>query len=154
MTHEYVLWVVVLGCSIHVVEESVLDWVKVSQPVAARFGVTVTWSDFYVVNAAMIFGAIAGAMIGWRSPAISLMIPALTVVNAVIFHVAGSLVMRRFVPGTITAVLVYLPIAAWTYVGAGQDGVLTAPVILLSSLGGVLLMAFPVIMLWLRARLP
>lgn len=153
MTHEFVLWVVVIGCGLHVAEEAVLDWVSVIRPIAARFDMTVSWPDFHVVNAVMIVGGIAGAMIGWRSPEISLMLPALTVINAVLFHIGGSLASRRFVPGTITAALVYLPVAAWTYYGASQDGVLTGQVIVLSSLGGALMMAFPVALLWLKGRI-
>ena len=152
MTHEFVLWVVVIGCSLHVIEEAVLNWVKVTEKIVGRFGMSATWSDFYVVNAGMVAGGIAGAMIGWRSPEIALMLPALTVINAVIFHVGGSLASRRFIPGTITAVLLYLPIAAWTYIGASLDGVLTTQVIVVSSLGGALMMAFPVAMLWLKGR--
>jgi hypothetical protein len=57
------------------------------------------------------------------------------------------------VPGTITAVLLYLPVAAWAYYGAYLDGVLTPQVIVVSSLGGALLMAFPVSMLWLKGRI-
>jgi hypothetical protein len=153
LSHEYVLWVVVIGCTLHVLEESVLEWVSVTRPMASRFGVTITWSDFYVVNAAMIVGGIAGAMIGWRSPEISLMLPALTAINALPFHVGGSLAARRLVPGTITAVLIYLPVAAWAYYGAYLDGVLTTQVIVVSVLGGALLMAFPIAMMWLKSRL-
>ena len=153
MSHEYVLWVVVMACGLHVLEEAVLDWVKVTQQTASRFGVTITWPDFYVVNAVMIAGGVASAMIGWRAPEISLMLPALTVINALPFHVGGSVATRRFVPGTLTAVLLYLPVGAWAYYGAYLDGVLTAQVIAVSSLGGALLMACPVAMLWLKARL-
>lgn len=42
MAHEYILWVVVIACSLHVVEEGVLDWVKVTRQTASRFGVTAT----------------------------------------------------------------------------------------------------------------
>ena len=65
MSHEYLLWVVVIACSLHVAEEAVLDWVKVTQRVVSRFGMTITWPDFYVVNAVMIVGGVATAMIGW-----------------------------------------------------------------------------------------
>lgn len=155
MTHEYVLWVVVIGCGLHVIEESMLDFVGVAGRVAGQFraGVTMTWPDFYVVNAAMIAGGIAGAMIGWRSPEISLMLPALTVINALAFHIGGSLAQRRLMPGTVTAALVYLPIAAWVYDGAWLDGVLSPRVLIISSLGGALMMAFPILMLLLKKRL-
>jgi hypothetical protein len=155
MAHEYLLWVVVIGCALHIMEESLLDFVGVMARVTGRFSLplTLSWPDFYIANAAMIVGAISGAMIGWRAPEISLMIPALTVINALTFHVTGSILTRRFLPGTLTAVLVYLPVAAWVYDGASRDGVLTSQVLIISSLGGALLMAFLPLCLVLKKRL-
>lgn len=152
MAHEYLLWVVVIACALHVLEEAVLDWVGWAGRLMQRFGLAVTWGDFYVVNAVMIVGGIAGAMIGWRSPHISLMLPALTAINAIFFHIGATVALRRYAPGTITAVVVYLPVAAWAYYGAAADGVLTGQVIVISISGGAALMAFPVLMLWLKSR--
>jgi len=150
MTHEYVLWIVVIACALHVLEETLLDFVGVAQRIAPF---RMTLPDFYVVNATMIIGAGVGAFIGWQEPAISLITPALIAINAVFFHIGGALVMRRFVPGLITAVVVYLPVAAWVYTAAAADGILTPSVIVLSTIGGALAQAFPIALLALRQRL-
>ena len=150
MTHEYVLWVVVIACTLHVVEETMLDFVGM---VAKVSPFKITLSDFYVVNAAMIVGAVAGAEIGWKVPAISLIIPALIVINAVFFHIGGTLVLRKFSPGLITSVLVYLPVAAWVYFAAASDGVLSTSALVLSTLGGIATQAFPIGLMAFRSRL-
>jgi uncharacterized protein with HXXEE motif len=55
-------------------------------------------------------------------------------------HIIPTVLTRRFSPGLITAVALYLPVSAWTYWAAEQDGALTARSLVLSSLGGVLLL--------------
>ncbi|MCC7448869.1 MAG: hypothetical protein IT324_15740 [Anaerolineae bacterium] len=49
--------------------------------------------------------------------------------------------------------VVYLPVAAWVYAAAAADGVLNPPVVILSTLGGLLVQAFPIALLALRHRL-
>lgn len=147
MDHEFTLWIVVMAAALHVAEEKLLDW----RGWAGReFGFAVTWADFYVVNATMIVFMIAAAMIGWRLPEVSLVMPALMVINALVFHLGATVIRRNLSPGTITGILVYLPAATWAYYGAYLDGVLTLRAGLVSALGGALLMACPVIIQRLR----
>jgi hypothetical protein len=54
--------------------------------------------------------------------------------------------------GWANAVLLFYPIAIWSYVGARSDGVLSLRVGLLSCLIGAALMAFPIVLLKLRLR--
>lgn len=89
---------------------------------------------------------------GWRAPILSLSIPALTVINAVVFHLAPTLRFRRYSPGVITASLLYLPIALWVYDGAKRDGVLTGRVGIGASIAGAALMAVPFAVTRFRAR--
>ncbi len=93
-------------------------------------------------------------MIGWRLPEVSLTFPALALVNATFFHIGPTLVQRRFSPGTITAVLLFLPVGIWLYYAAYLDGALTVRLGVLSALGGALLMAYTILLLRLRERLP
>ncbi len=113
-----------------------------------------TWSDFYVTKAIAVVTGISTAMIGWRLPEVSLTFPALALINALFFHIGPTLVQRRFSPGTITAVLLFLPVGIWSYYGAYLDGVLTLKASVLSTLGGALLMAYPIVLLRLKGRLP
>jgi hypothetical protein len=54
----------------------------------------------------------------------------------------------------ITAVVLFVPVGAWAYVGAYSDGALTAKAAVVSALGGALLMAYPFVLFKIRARLP
>jgi hypothetical protein len=152
MAHAYVLWVVVIAAALHVMEEHTLDWKSWAE---VALHAPVTWADFYVTNAAMIVAGVAGAAIGWQRPEISLILPALFVVNALVFHIGISIVQRRYSPGTFTAVVLYLTVAVWAYASAHADGVLSASAIIWSAIGGVLMMAYPLVLLhakrWVHA---
>jgi hypothetical protein len=148
MGHEYVLWAVVIVCAAHVVDEHLLDFVGVVRSVGlASFSQT----DFYVVNAAMITGAVACAAIGWRLPELSLIAPALIAWNTLL-HVGGSLARRRPLPGLVTAVFFYAPTVVWVYVTAANDGVLTWRAFLISTAGGLAFMTLPVVFALLKQR--
>lgn len=150
MTHAYVLWIVLVATALHVLEEHTLDWRDWARQ---SLHVNVTWDDFYITNATMTVAGIGAAVIGWQRPEISLMLPALLVVNALVFHIGITIVQRRYSPGTFTAVVLYLPLAIWAYVAAHQNGALSARTIVVSSLGGILPMAFPLVLLRSRARM-
>jgi tryptophan-rich sensory protein len=92
-------------------------------------------------------------MIGWQLPEVSLMFPALALVNALLFHIGPTLVQRHFSPGTITAVFLFLPVGIWSYYGAYLDGSLTIQIGVVSALGGAVLMAYPIVLLRLKGRL-
>ena len=150
MAHAYILWIMVIATALHVLEEHTLNWRDWAR---RSLHVNVTWADFYVTNATMLVAAIAVAVIGWRRPELSLALPATLIINALIFHIGITIVQRHYSPGTFTAIFLYLPVAVWTYAGAHQDGVLSARVLIISSLGGILFMAFPLVLLQTRTRM-
>ena len=51
--------------------------------------------------------------------------PAIVIINAIGFHLAFSIIWQRYSPGTVTAVLLFVPAGLWAFVGASRDGVLT-----------------------------
>jgi hypothetical protein len=134
----------------HILEEHTLNWRAWAKQ---AFGFEVTWESFYVTNATVIVLGISAAMIGWRLPEVSLMFPALAIVNAIFFHIAPTVIQRRFSPGLLTAVLLFLPLGAWTYYVAYVDQVMTIATAIISLVGGILLMAYPVILLRLKDTL-
>jgi len=153
-THVWVLWVGVFVAGMHVLEEHAEGWVNwANQELGPRFGVTFTDTDFFLTNAMLMFLAIAAAAIGWAAPAVSLSVSALFIINAIFFHMIPSSRAGRLTPGTLSAVFLYLPVAAWTYWAAADDGVLTFWKILLSLVLGALLMAWPIAVLLLRKNI-
>lgn len=107
----------------------------------------VRWQDFYLTNAVVIVLGIGTSMIGWNAPYISLMFPALALINAIFFHIIPTIHQRIFSPGLITAIFLFLPLASFSYYGAYLDGVLNATCVVVSLVGGIILMAYPIVLL-------
>ena len=146
-THEFTLWVVVMATSLHILEEYTLNFVGWAE-VALR--VSVSWEVFHLVNAALVFFAIACAMIGWRAPGLSLIMPAIIAINALFFHILLTVVQWRISPGTGTSIILFVPAASWAYYGAYRDGVLTRRAVIVSVLGGFLITLYLTILLMIR----
>jgi hypothetical protein len=130
-THEYTLWVVVMAVSLHALEEYTLNFVGWAE-VALR--VNISWEIFHLVNTALMFFAIACAMI------------------ALFFHILLTVVQWRISPGTGTSILLFIPAASWAYYGAYRDGVLTRRAVVVSVMGGVLVTVYLSILLMIRLR--
>jgi Protein of unknown function with HXXEE motif len=142
--HDFVLWIATAAYGLHILEEHELNWKAWARSV---LHLPVEWNSFYLVNAlVMALGGIC-AMVGWRQPEFSLSFPAIMLVNATIFHVLPVIRTRVFSPGVITAVVLFYPLAGWSYYGAWEDGVLTPWVAIASGVLGALLMACPVVLL-------
>jgi hypothetical protein len=144
VNHDFLLWVCTAAYSMHIVEEFTLDWRDWARDVLR---LRVDWPHFFVVNAAVIVLGVCFAQVGWRLPEMSLMYPAIMIINAIFFHILPTLTQRRFSPGTLTAVTLFLPVGLWTYFGAYADGILSGTTIAVSLVGGALLMASPVVLL-------
>lgn len=144
MTNEYLLWIATTAYAVHALEEHQYDWRDWAQKI---LHLPVDWPTFYMTNAAVMVLGVSCAMVGWRLPEFSLILPALMAINAVFFHILPTVATRRFSPGLVTAVLLFLPMAWWIYCGASRDGVLTTRVLLCALGGGALLMAFPIALL-------
>ncbi len=148
MGHEYLLWLSLFAYAVHIFEETALDW---QHWATKALGLeNLIWRDFFVANGTVIVTGVCAAMIGWKLPSFALIIPALQIINAFGFHIFPTIFQKRFSPGVITAVLLFLPIASWCYYGAYQDGVLNMQNTLLSFVFGGLIMASPFIFLKLR----
>ena len=153
-THSWVLWVGVIAAALHVMEEHAEGWTAwANETLGPRFGVTFTETNFFLTNTALIFIALAGAAIGWWAPALSLAVPALFVINAVFFHMVPSARDERLTPGTLSAVFIYLPVAAWMFWAAGTDGHLGFGTVFLAFLIGAAIMAYPLLVLVLEQRI-
>jgi hypothetical protein len=149
MTSEVWLWVATAAYGLHILEEFTFNWKTWAQKV---FKLPVDWPTFYVVNSLVVVLGIVSAEIGWRLPALSLAFPALMIINAVFFHVLPFAATRKFSPGVITAVVLFLPIGAWLFYAANKDGVLTPATAIAAFAIGAGLMAYPVVLLKLKDK--
>jgi hypothetical protein len=148
MSHTYILWIATVAYALHVVEEYAFDWKGWAMAVLK---LPVTWIHFAVVNGAVIVLGVSCASVGWSCAEFALSLPALMLINATFFHVLPFMFTKgRWSPGLATAVILFYPIAIWTYYGAYLDGVLLSRVVLESVVLGAFLMASPIVMLKLR----
>jgi hypothetical protein len=115
MGHQVWLWVATAAYGLHVMEEFTFDWKNWANRVLK---LPVDWSTFYVTNAIVIVLGVAAAEIGWQMPALSLAFPALMIINAVLFHIVPFIAKKKFSPGLITAVILFLPLGGWIFYGA------------------------------------
>jgi hypothetical protein len=143
-THSWVLWLGIIAVGLHVMEEYTEGWlVWANRQVGPRFGIHFTQADFFFAAFLLIFYALAGAAIGWWAPAVSLAVPALFVVNAVFLHMIPSVRSDRLTPGTLSAVFIYLPVAAGMFWAAAEDDQLSFGTLVLAFLLGTALMYYP-----------
>lgn len=147
--HSYVLWACLMAYGLHMIEETVLDWHGWVQRV---MHLPAKWSEFYLVNAIVVVLGIGSASVGWRAPAIALIFPAFMVFNGIAFHIVPILLTRIFSPGIFTTLALFLPVGAWTYVEAANDGAATTGAVAVSSVLGVLAMLFPIVLQKVKDR--
>lgn len=138
------LWLLVAACAAHVAEESLLDWRGWAQGVS---GVPVRWSMFVIVNAGFLALACMAAGIGFKRPAIGLALPSLTLINALFFHIAPTIVLGRVSPGVFSAALLYVPISTWLFWRAAREGMLGRRTVAIAVLIGSAVMGLPFVVL-------
>jgi len=112
--------VVAASCVFHVAEEYLTGWQEWARQ---ALGVVMPTTRFLIANAVLVVVALLLARVGWRRPALSLVIPSATLVNAIFFHILPTIVQRRESPGVYTAALLYVPFSSWALIGAARDGV-------------------------------
>jgi hypothetical protein len=119
-TSEWTLWVVAVSCALHAAEEYFSGWQKWA---LETLGIAMPTTLFMVANTVLVIAAVVLARVGWRRSAASLVVPAATFMNAILFHILPSIVQHRLAPGFVTAALLYVPFSTWAYVAAWRDGV-------------------------------
>lgn len=134
-------WILTAAYAGHILEEYVLDWRKWAQETSK---LKLEWTEFFVANFAVIILGICCSVIGFDCPVFSFMFVGLAATNALFAHIGTTIIKRKFSPGTITSILLFIPVCAWAYIAAGEKGILTYSFLLITLGGGLLIMLFPV----------
>ena len=145
-TSEWTLWVVAGSCALHVAEEYFTGWQKWA---VESLGIVMPTGPFLVANAVLVVVAFSLARVGWRRPALSLVIPAATLVNAVFFHILPTVVQNRLSPGVYSATLLYVPFSSWAFLGAWRDGVPKRAIVVALMAGTLMMVAVVLGARWL-----
>lgn len=136
-------WVLTVAYSAHILEEYVLDWRGWAQQTS---GLKMEWTEFFVANFAVIVLGICCSSVGFSCPIFSYMFVGLAATNAVFAHIGTTIIKRRFSPGLITSIILFIPICIWAYIIADKKGLLDLSFMLITLGGGFLIMLFPVLL--------
>ncbi len=136
---------------LHVVEEYGFPggFMNFMRGMAGRFGRFVTVRFSILANGIFIILAILGALVSSRAPLFSLAIAGLCGING-LSHLAGTLRIRRYVPGLATGLVLYLPLAGLAYTGCLRAGLVTPSQAAGTLAAGMLLQLAPLVYLGAR----
>ena len=143
---KYVFLFLTAAYGIHIAEEFFLDF---RSWVARVTGFRIEWREFAIANTVVIAIGVAASFIGFSIPMLSYLFVGLAVVNGVVAHLATTIIKRRFSPGLISSIVLFVPLGVWAYYIAAQRGILTITLFSVSLIGGFAIMCVPII----RAKL-
>lgn len=134
-----------VAAAIHVVEEFVfpggfLAVMRSFRPQYARF---VTARFAVVINSLFLCLCVAAAVVAASSPVFSLSVASLLFFNALL-HMAATAKLKRYVPGVISGVLLYIPLSLYAYALFVSVGQVTLGEGLASGLLGILYQLVPI----------
>jgi hypothetical protein len=136
---------IVAAAVLHVLEEYFYpggfpDFMKRMAPSFAPF---ITTKFAIVINGLFLVLCILGASVGRDALVFSLSIAGLLISNGLI-HLAGSLRSRRYAPGLITGVLLYIPLGITAYIFFWDSGQISVTQGIVSVLLGLAYQVVPV----------
>ena len=142
-------WILTVAYAGHILEEYVLDWRKWAEETSK---LKLEWTEFFVANFAVIILGISCSVVGFDCPVFSYIFVGLSATNAVFAHIGTTIIKKKFSPGLITSIFLFIPVCTWAYIIAGEKGMLTCPFILITSGGGLLIMLFPVFLQFIKNK--
>jgi len=137
-----------LAAVVHVIEE----WLGGFVAQMSRLVPGVTLTHFWVINAVFIAFCGAASITCRSHPVLALSAMALIGVNAFI-HLAGALLLQGYSPGLLSAWLLYVPLASWTFRTALAEGQVSRAQALHAAGLGVAFMTVPLLFQGLRLLL-
>ena len=144
-------WLLTVAYAGHILEEYILDWRTWAQE-TSKF--ELEWGEFLVANFAVIILGISCSVVGFDCPIFSYMFIGLAVVNGLFAHIGTMIVKRKFSPGLITSIILFIPICTWAYIIAAEKGILSPTFLLITLSGGILIMLFPILLQIIKHKIP
>jgi hypothetical protein len=143
----------VVAAVIHVLEEYAYpggfsDWMRSLNP---RFAPWITARFAVIINGLFLLLCVMGAMVASKGLVFSLSVASLLFFNGLI-HLAGTIRAKRYAPGIISGVLLYMPLSLYAFYLFASAGRLTLAGSAIAGLVGVLYQAVPIGYLGLSSR--
>jgi len=151
---DWVFWAMAGAAVAHVAEEYLFGWLEFTRGLegryAARFTSGIDFAAFAIVNALFVLLCVAGALVGMDQPFFSLSIAVLLLINTAM-HLVPMAVVRRYSPGSATAVFLYVPLAIYAFYVVDEAGELSALTVMVAFLLGFLWMSLPIGVAFIRS---
>ena len=142
-------WILTVAYAGHILEEYVLDWRKQAQDTSK---LKLEWTEFFIANFAVIVLGISCSVAGFDCPVFSYMFVGLAAINGLFAHIGATVVKRKFSPGLITSILLFIPVCTWAYLIAFERGILTFSFMLVTLGGALFIMLFPVFLIFIKQK--
>lgn len=141
----WIFWAFVGAAVIHIEEEFLspggfLDFMKKFNP---KIALHATKRLSIIVNSLFLLLCITGAIVASRSLVFSLSVASLLFINA-LMHIVGTVKTKRYCPGVISGMFLYIPLALYAYQHFVSAGQLTFFEGIISVLMGVLYQIVPI----------
>lgn len=146
--YDYIFWILIAALIFHLLEEQLCGWLPW---VNKYLNFSITEPHFYTIQCFALFILVLCAIFGWMVPVLSLAGAAALLIDAVFFHILLSFRKKNWVPGGISAVILFIPLCTFTYMGALKGGV-SLKIISVSFLIGFLIATYPIFMLSLNKK--
>lgn len=106
------IWLVALAIIIHTFEEG---WLPEYQKATSKSQVVKSTRFFILENSIIFIFVIALAIVGWRWPILSGILPAIGLTHPFMDHVGLSWKGQKLRPGIWTGLFLMVPFSIWTY---------------------------------------
>ncbi len=135
----------VVAAVIHVLEEYAYpggfsDWMRSLNP---RFAPWITARFAVIINGLFLMLCVMGAVVASKSLVFSLSVASLLFFNG-LTHLAGTIRAKRYAPGVVSGVLLYVPLSLYAFYLFASAGRLTLAGSAIAGLVGVLYQAVPI----------
>jgi hypothetical protein len=134
--HDYILFIALAAFAIRMAEAYLCGIVQFFK------NKELTASGFFATNTMWLVVVFACAILGWSVPVFSMLVAPLLLLQALI-HLIHTIKHHQWMPGLLSAVLLYIPIGVALYVEANRDGVLTWMTGILGVVWALLLTILP-----------
>jgi hypothetical protein len=145
MSMGWVFWAFLGASIVHIFEEykypgGFPDYLKRANP---RFATAITTKFAVVINGLQVVLCVAAMAVGDRNLIFSLSVAGLLLLNA-LMHIGGTIRTKHYVPGVISAGVIYAPLSLLAFYAFGRAGQISGADLAISLLLGGLYQAVPV----------
>ena len=143
MTFRKVVLLAPIAYVLHILEEapSFVAWTRLYP---GWFSPTLSQTAYVVVNAVYMLLVVGAVLLCARRSAVTLGLAAiLFLFSNAVFHIAFTVLSGTYSPGTVTALLLYVPLTFATFYCAGREGLLSVRRVLGAAFLGVLVANAP-----------